>query len=166
MFSVCQIFSVLKIIFCVSQCDNTFPDGTVCGPGDFVELEDPDSCYHYYLCDQGCVTHETCPAGQKFDSLYSFCNSAQDVDCRGRPCDDPAHCPSISSTTPGPDCLPPDQMVDCSQLGPGIFPDLNNCRLVSLLRLVKSPIESISNLQVLLALFQQSLPAGPRPLSQ
>merc|ERR1719219_2637927 len=110
------------------RCDNTFPDGRVCGPQDFVELEDPASCYQFYLCDQGCVTHQTCPAGQKFDSLYSFCNSAQEVDCAGRPCEDPAHCPSSYTTTPGPDCLPPGQEVDCGQLGPGIFPDINNCR--------------------------------------
>ena len=102
----------------------------MCGPNDFVELEDAASCYHYYLCDQGCVTHETCPAGQRFDSLYSYCHSAQDVDCGGRPCNDPAHCPSSTSTTQEPDCLPPDQVVDCSNLGPGIFPDQNNCRSV------------------------------------
>ena len=101
----------------------------MCGPTDFVELEDATSCYHYYLCDEGCVSHETCPAGQRFSSLYSYCNWSEEVDCDGRPCDDPAHCPSTSTSTEEP-CLPPDQVVDCSQLGPGIFPDHNNCRSV------------------------------------
>ena len=119
-----QISNMTKNIS--SQCDNTFPDGRVCGPSDWVELEDAASCYHYYMCDHGCVTHETCPEGTRFDSLYSFCNTAEAVDCGGRPCDDLAHCPSV--TTQGPDCLPPDQQVDCKDLGPGLFPDENNCR--------------------------------------
>ena len=108
-----------------SLCDNTFPDGRVCGPSDWVELEDPASCYHFYKCDQGCVSHETCPPATAFDSLYSFCRAAEEVECGDRPCEDPGHCPSH---TTHPDCLPPDQQVHCRDLGPGLFPDDNNCR--------------------------------------
>ena len=46
-----------------------------------------------------------------------------------RPCVDPTHCHSTSTTSEEPG-LPPDQVVDCSQLGPGIFQDHSNCRSV------------------------------------
>ena len=73
---------------------------------------------------QGCVTHESCPLDMKFDSLYVMCRDGWEVDCGSRPCDDSSHCPSSPTTD---SCIPPNQ-VDCADLGPGIFPDQENCR--------------------------------------
>ena len=113
------------------KCEPNFPDGTSCGANDYVQKEDPESCWKYYECDNGCVTHETCPDDFKFDPLYSWCNYPRDVDCGDRPCNDPVHCPpDITTTTKEPDCTPEDQIIDCmaDEYGPGYYADEYNCR--------------------------------------
>ena len=115
------------------QCEDTFPDGTVCGPNDFVQKEDPDLCYKFYKCEAGCVTHETCPDDFQFHILFGFCMYPSDVECGDRPCPDgDVHCPPpITTTTPEPDCTPPDQTIDCEATGRGYHPDPYNCRQVT-----------------------------------
>lgn len=112
------------------QCDDTFPDGTVCGPNDFVQQADPELCYKFYKCETGCVTHETCPDDFKYHVLYGFCMYPGDVDCGDRPCPDGnVHCPDpVTTTTPEPDCTPPEQTIDCEAVGRGYHPDPYNCR--------------------------------------
>ena len=42
-----------------SQCDTTFPDGTVCDDStDYTTMADPEACWKYYECEAGCVTNK------------------------------------------------------------------------------------------------------------
>jgi len=84
-------------------CDNTLPDGTLCGEEDYVLVADPESCWKYYECDAGCVTLQTCPDDFKFDPAYWLCTFPRDVDCGDRPCNDDVHCPA-PLTTKKPSC--------------------------------------------------------------
>jgi len=124
----------LTLFFCGSltaekQCDDTLPDGTICGANDYVTVADPDSCWKYYECDSGCVTHQVCEDDFKFDVAYSWCTFPYDVDCGDRPCDDSTHCPPpTTTTTEEPDCTPADQVIDCQETGAGYFADEYNCR--------------------------------------
>jgi len=115
------------------ECNGTanFPDGTACENGDYVQLPDPECCWKYYMCDDGCVTHEECPEDFQYDIGYSWCTFPHDVDCGDRPCEDEHHCPpDITTTTKEPDCTPDDQIIDClaDGYGAGYFPDEYNCR--------------------------------------
>ena len=38
------------MICCCRQCEDTLPDGSVCGPEDHVTVADPESCFKYYKC--------------------------------------------------------------------------------------------------------------------
>ena len=60
------------VIRAEKQCDNTLPDGTICGEGDYVTAADLESCWNYYECDAGCVTHEICPDDFKFDQYTTI----------------------------------------------------------------------------------------------
>ena len=51
-----------------------------------MNLPDPQSCYHYYHCEAGCVSRQICPDNFKFHILSGFCLYPGDVDCNGRPC--------------------------------------------------------------------------------
>ena len=112
------------------QCEDTFPDGTVCGPEDFSQKADPELCFKFYKCEAGCVTHETCPDDFQYHIAFGFCMFPSDVDCGDRACPDgDVHCPDpITTTTPEPDCTPPDQAIDCDAAGRGYHPDPYNCR--------------------------------------
>eukprot|EP00092_Neocalanus_flemingeri_P028293 GFUD01030724.1.p1 GENE.GFUD01030724.1~~GFUD01030724.1.p1 ORF type:complete len:369 (-),score=85.95 GFUD01030724.1:162-1247(-) len=117
------------VLLAEKQCDDTLPDGTVCGATDYVTVPDPDSCWKYFECDSGCVTHQTCQDDYKFDEAYSWCTFPYDVECGDRPCDDSTHCPApTTTTTPKPDCTPEDQIIDCQEAGAGYFADEYNCR--------------------------------------
>ena len=117
------------VIRAEKQCDNTLPDGTICGEGDYVTAADPESCWKYYECDVGCVTHQTCPDDNKYDPQYFWCTFPDDVDCGDRPCDDAVHCPAPkTTTTEEPDCTPEDQIIDCLEMGAGYYTDEYNCR--------------------------------------
>ena len=110
------------------QCDNTLPDGTVCGPEDYVTQADPESCWQYYECSEGCVTHQTCQDDFKYDDRYNWCTFPYDVDCGSRPCNDPTHCPpptTAATTTQDCSSTPP---IDCEVTGDGYFADEYNCR--------------------------------------
>ena len=54
------------------MCDTEFPDGSPCAAGDYVTQADPDLCYMYYQCDDGCVTHEECPDDNKYDDRCQY----------------------------------------------------------------------------------------------
>ena len=112
---------------------------------------DPYSCIKYWKCQDGVGLHKKCPPSQYWHPVKLWCDWS--VECGSRPpcneCED--GCPSSSSTTPEPDCLPPDQVVNCSQLGHGIFADENNCRSFTLFHIY---IYTYNNLvPYLLALF-------------
>merc|ERR1711892_819838 len=85
-----MIFSIVLSLPLLAngQCDNTLPDGTLCGEGDYDQVADPESCWKYYECDSGCVTQMTCPDDEKFDIKYSWCTFPHDVECGDRPCND------------------------------------------------------------------------------
>jgi len=126
-----MIFSIVLSLPLLAngQCDNTLPDGTLCGEGDYVQVADPESCWKYYECDSGCVTQMTCPDDEKFDIKYSWCTFPHDVECGDRPCNDAVHCPpDVTTTTKEPDCTPEDQIIDCQEYGAGYYPDEYNCR--------------------------------------
>jgi len=92
-------------------------------------VPDPDCCWKYYECNNGCVTHEECEGNYKYDALFSWCTYPNDVDCEDRPCNDETHCPEPpTTTTEKPDCSPPEQWVDCTETGAGWFQDEYNCR--------------------------------------
>jgi len=116
----------------LGQCDDpalTLPDGTPCGAGDYVTQADPESCWKYYECDDGCVKYQTCPDDFKYDPPYGYCTYPHDVDCGDRPCNDDVHCPpERTTTTKEPDCTPEDQVIDCREYGAGYYPDEYNCR--------------------------------------
>jgi len=121
--------TIFSAVFGDKQCENTLPDGTICGPSDYVAVADPSSCWQYYECDSGCVTHKVCEDDYKFDIAYAWCTFPYDVDCGDRPCEDENHCPDPrTTTTPEPPCTPEDQILDCSETGAGYFPDEYNCR--------------------------------------
>ena len=66
--------------------------------------------------------------GERFDDRHNWCDYGYDVDCGSRPCDDVAHCSTRPpTTTPEPDCTPPEQEIDCTGLK-GYVPDPYNCR--------------------------------------
>ena len=43
-----------------------YPAGS-CDPGENHTKTDPENCFMYYQCDNGCVTHEECPDDMKYD---------------------------------------------------------------------------------------------------
>ena len=93
-----------------------------------VTKADPESCQHYYQCVDSCVKQMTCDTGMAYDELYFMCRSSSEVDCGSRPCNDPAHCSSQTTTEKFLDCTPADQKINCTSAG--IFQDLFNCRQV------------------------------------
>merc|ERR1712027_93515 len=103
------------------QCDTTFPDGRPCDV-EGITVADPDSCYHYYQCHDGCVLHMERDTGMTYDENHFACRSNDLVTCGTRPCEDPAHCDEPE------DCTPPEQKIDCQQMGIGLYPDEYNCR--------------------------------------
>jgi len=112
----------------LAQClsDDLMPDG--CAGDDSYKSPDPQSCFMYYKCTDSCVTHETCEDGERYDDRHNWCDYGYDVDCGSRPCDDVAHCSTRPpTTTPEPDCTPPEQEIDCTGLK-GYVPDPYNCR--------------------------------------
>jgi len=122
------VLLLLTVISANRQCDNTLPDGTVCGPEDYVTQADPESCWQYYECSEGCVTHQTCQDDFKYDDRYNWCTFPYDVDCGSRPCNDPTHCPpptTAATTTQDCSSTPP---IDCEVTGDGYFADEYNCR--------------------------------------
>merc|ERR1711868_182739 len=123
-------FLLIGAVFSNRQCDETFPDGVACDENaEDVTQADPENCWKYYKCHGGCVTHETCEEDYKYDDRFQWCTYPHDVDCGDRPCDDPQHCPApttIPTTTE--DCSPPEQKINCTETGPGYWPDMNNCR--------------------------------------
>ena len=131
-----RVFPGVSLLFLFSssvsgdaRCPDTLPDGTKCGASDYVLVADPESCWKYYECDSGCVTHQECQDDNKFDPKYSWCTFPHDVDCGNRPCNDAKHCPApVTTTTEEPDCSPSDQIIDCMETGAGYFPDEFNCR--------------------------------------
>ena len=121
--------SIQNILKYFRQCDSSFPDGGSCdSSSNGVTKADPESCQHYYQCVDSCVKQMTCDTGMAYDELYFMCRSSSEVDCGSRPCNDPAHCSSQTTTEKFLDCTPADQKINCTSAG--IFPDLFNCRQV------------------------------------
>ena len=123
-----------------SQCDTTFPDGTVCDDStDYTTMADPEACWKYYECEAGCVTNKVaachasrgvtavtchvsrvqeCEDDKKFDDRYFWCAFPHDVECGARPCPDGnVHCPAPATTqATTQDCsvTPP---INCEETG-------------------------------------------------
>merc|ERR1712025_1035410 len=100
MLTVARIaIGLLHVTSAFRQCDDAFPDGTPCASGDYATQADPDSCFMYYQCDDGCVTHEECPDDNKYDDRYCPPTSVH--------CPEPTTRPTTTedcSSTPPLDC--------------------------------------------------------------
>ena len=56
------------------QCDNKFPDGSICDANaEEITQADPENCWKFYRCHGGCVTHEMCELNYKYDDRYAWC---------------------------------------------------------------------------------------------
>ena len=108
-----------------AQCD-LLPDGTSCDGFDFQQFADPNDCSSYFECQNGCAVNLKCEYDFLFDTMYSYCYYPLGVDCGARPCLDPTHC-NTATTTPIPtlDC---GHQLDCTDRPYGFYEDPWNCR--------------------------------------
>lgn len=94
-------FLLLVSVYSFRQCDNKFPDGSICDEfAEEITQADPENCWKFYRCHGGCVTHEMCQLNYKYDDRYAWCTYPWDVECGDRPCFDPQHCPGCATTFP------------------------------------------------------------------
>merc|ERR1711973_311670 len=94
-------FLLLGSVYSFRQCNNKFPDGSICDEfAEEITQDDPENCWKFYRCHGGCVTHEMCELNYKYDDRYAWCTYPWDVECGDRPCVDPQHCPGCATTFP------------------------------------------------------------------
>jgi len=109
------------------QCD-PLPNGDSCEGHDDEEFADPEDCSSYYKCEAGCAKHMKCERNFLFDTFRGFCNYPLDVDCGERPCTDPSHCYTTTTSIPTTTTEDCGHLQDCKELGEGYHPDPYNCR--------------------------------------
>ena len=79
MIQILLIIGGLIPILTVLGCENTLPDGTQCPALGLTRYPDEYHCSKYYQCDEGCLTHPTCPADHLFDINDNICKEPYTV---------------------------------------------------------------------------------------
>ena len=95
-----------------AQCD-LLPDGTSCDGLDSKQFADPDDCSSYFECQNGCAVNLKCERDFLFDTVHSYCSYPLGVDCGARPCVNPTHCITTTTTTAPPTIPDCGHIMDC-----------------------------------------------------